>query len=153
MPHTKKCVKCGKDKKLADFYKDSKLKNGYTSYCKDCHKIYNKLWREKNTYWKQRLKDYKKTPAGQLTTLKTRVKKFGITVEDYYELKEKQNGRCAICGGKDVANRDLAIDHNHQTGTVRGLLCVHCNCLLGNAKDDIYTLQCAIDYLMTHKEI
>lgn len=52
-------------------------------------------------------------------------RKFGISSEEYDIMLEKQNGVCAICGGK--TKRRLAVDHDHQTGKVRGLLCGACN--------------------------
>ena len=52
-----------------------------------------------------------------------------------------------ICGGSCGSGRRLAVDHNHTTGKVRGLLCSNCNTLLGKAKDNVNILQAAIDYL------
>ena len=51
---------------------------------------------------------------------------YGITEQDYKEMLLRQNGVCAICGGKQKKNR-LAVDHSHKTGKVRGLLCFRCN--------------------------
>ena len=64
------------------------------------------------------------------------------------QLMVKQDGCCAICGQpqKDL-KRKLALDHCHVTGRVRGLLCNNCNLLLGCAKDNVYRLQSAVDYL------
>ena len=72
--------------------------------------------------------------------------KFVITLEDYEVMLAEQNSVCAICGGKD--NKKLAVDHDHKTGKVRGLLCVNCNHLLGRAKDELHILQQAINYLI-----
>lgn len=72
---------------------------------------------------------------------------FGITGEDYARLLEAQNGRCAICGNRPRKLR-LAVDHNHATGEVRGLLCKRCNKnLLGGAHDATDLLRAAINYL------
>jgi len=81
-------------------------------------------------------------------------KNFGISVEEYNFMLEKQGGMCAICcepetsriNGKTVR---LAVDHSHTTGEVRGLLCGNCNRVLGYAKDSPDLLQRAIDYLKT----
>lgn len=79
---------------------------------------------------------------------------FGITLDDYNELFNKQNGVCAICGKPETVKscysnniKKLSIDHNHITGQVRGLLCDRCNRLLGYAKESIQNLQNAITYL------
>jgi hypothetical protein len=55
---------------------------------------------------------------------------YGITVEQYDVLSSQQNGVCAICGRPPVKRR-LAVDHNHTTGQIRGLLCIACNTLVG----------------------
>lgn len=57
---------------------------------------------------------------------------YGIDLEDYKRMKSAQRGLCAICGrpNKDKRGYDLYVDHNHQTGKVRGLLCSRCNHLV-----------------------
>lgn len=59
--------------------------------------------------------------------------KYGITVEQYDAMLERQEGRCAICRGEDPGGRfgRFAVDHDHATGAVRGLLCMMCNTTLG----------------------
>ena len=60
------------------------------------------------------------------------IRKFGLTLEQYNKLLEKQNNCCAICGKhQSELKRALAIDHNHTTGKIRGLLCYKCNLGLG----------------------
>lgn len=74
-------------------------------------------------------------------------RKYGITEEDYEDLKLSQNGRCAICRNKP-RTRALAVDHDHKTGEIRGLLCSRCNHgLLGHAYDSVEMLKRALDYL------
>ena len=77
------------------------------------------------------------------------LKSFGITLGDYNNMLEYQDGVCAICGDYETDNnaKNLAVDHNHQTGKIRGLLCGKCNKMLGLAKDDKTILQSAINYL------
>ena len=71
---------------------------------------------------------------------------YGIEVEEYDEMLEAQGGVCAICGGE--AHREFFdVDHCHETGRVRGLLCASCNMGLGKFRDDPKILQNAIDYL------
>jgi len=62
-------------------------------------------------------------------------------------LEESQNNLCAICGSPPPKGRRLHLDHCHETGQVRGLLCHHCNVALGFVKDDISILESAIEYL------
>lgn len=73
---------------------------------------------------------------------------YGITLEDYNNMLEAQDYKCAICGNEDeVEGRRLAIDHCHKTGKVRGLLCGKCNRGLGLFYDNFTLLQSAIEYL------
>jgi hypothetical protein len=74
-------------------------------------------------------------------------KKYNISVEEYRSLFEKQNNRCAICGQKCTTNKRLAVDHDHITKKIRGLLCLFCNTGIGKFKDDINLLRKAITYL------
>lgn len=73
--------------------------------------------------------------------------KFGINYDQYEAIKSDQNGVCCICQQVDHCGRDLAVDHNHVSGKIRGLLCTDCNTALGLFKDDISLLQGAINYL------
>jgi len=68
---------------------------------------------------------------------------YGLDLLQYNKLLEKQNGGCAVCGGSEK----IEVDHCHQTGVVRGLLCTNCNKSLGGFKDSIQSLRAAIRYL------
>ena len=70
---------------------------------------------------------------------------YGITLDEYNEMFEKQDGRCAIC--KEKQNNFLAVDHDHKSGQVRALLCRKCNLMLGFARDNKTILRLAIEYL------
>jgi hypothetical protein len=71
---------------------------------------------------------------------------FGITLEEYDALFDSQDGKCAICL-LPPSGRQLAVDHDHKTGKIRGLLCTKCNVALGLLNDDIGRLFLAIEYL------
>ncbi len=74
--------------------------------------------------------------------------RYGVSPEDYDQMLVEQDGCCAICGRHQTKFKErLCIDHNHETGIVRGLLCRRCNLLLGHAHDSVTILQLAIDYL------
>jgi len=82
-------------------------------------------------------------------------KSFGITLEQYNEMLEKQNGVCMICKNPETVidnrteqPRNLAVDHCHTTKKVRGLLCMGCNQGLGNFRDNPKFLAEAINYLL-----
>ena len=75
--------------------------------------------------------------------------KYGISHADYLTLLEKQEGKCAICYTKaeDQYHGVLDVDHNHETGEVRGLLCNSCNRFIGLAQDNPTLLKNAMNYL------
>lgn len=91
---------------------------------------------------------YKKHPE----KLKLRWLKSGykMTLEDYDRILASQDGACAICNGHDGDKKRgrLCVDHDHSTGSVRGLLCGRCNMMLGLAKDSVENLLAAIMYLI-----
>jgi hypothetical protein len=81
--------------------------------------------------------------------------KYGISREDYISMEEAQNNKCAICLETETAPniwkegeyRRLALDHNHKTGEIRGLLCYRCNTTLGKIDDNIELLEKMVTYL------
>lgn len=73
------------------------------------------------------------------------LKKYGMNLEGFRDLLVGQAGRCLICDL--VPLQDLVVDHNHMTGTVRGLLCQKCNRMLGHVSDRVDILQSAVRYL------
>lgn len=77
---------------------------------------------------------------------------YGMTVMDYEFMLESQGGVCGICGDPEKSKinsriKALAVDHDHATGKVRGLLCSACNLGLGKLKDSIAILELAQHYL------
>lgn len=74
--------------------------------------------------------------------------KYGITLADYDEMFEAQGGMCAICFGPPKSGRRMAVDHDHDTGAIRGLLCNTCNLAIGHLKDDPMIVASAAIYLM-----
>jgi len=79
-------------------------------------------------------------------------KAYGITLQDYNDLNEFGNKVCCICEKPCPSGRQLAVDHDHSNGVVRGLLCIKCNKGLGNFNDNIELLKAAIQYLEHYKE-
>jgi len=130
---TRTCHKCGTEKSSDDFFKTSPYK------CKICHRIDKKAWVKNNPEKEKKLQ--------QKYYNLSKLRKFGISEEEYKLLKESQNHSCAICNTLEDPNKSLAIDHCHTTGKVRGLLCTACNLAIGGFKDNIDLLKSAIKYL------
>lgn len=76
-------------------------------------------------------------------------RKYNITIEEYEQMYSGCDGRCQICG---VQKGRLVVDHCHKTNGIRGLLCGHCNHMLGKAKDNVVTLGEAIEYLKSYAD-
>lgn len=68
-------------------------------------------------------------------------KTYGLTAEQYYTILEHQEGVCFICRRAKGTTKKLAVDHDHATGYVRGLLCGPCNKVLGHFRDDDQAFQ------------
>lgn len=137
MPHT---INDGLNKwqryRLKDLEKYRKLKREYakTPAQREKRNEYMRLWRNKNrarhnelsreSHMRNRWKHVEEIREYNL------IKKYGITQKIYLELLEKQHGVCYICGSKPN-KKSLHVDHSHESGKVRGLLCSKCNGALG----------------------
>lgn len=75
---------------------------------------------------------------------------YGMTMEEYQDRFEAQGGRCAIC--REKSTQRLHVDHSHQTGAIRDLLCEWCNHAIGKARDDPSRLRAMADYLERHAQ-
>ena len=87
--------------------------------------------------WVERQKAYQRDYALR--------RRYGITMDDYLAAEHAQDGRCAICGVD--GGGALCVDHDHDSGNVRGLLCNECNSAIGLLKEDVDVLDSAIRYL------
>ena len=77
---------------------------------------------------------------------------FGITPEEYTRIFQLQNGRCAICGRHQIdLNKTLSVDHCHETGKVRGLLCMQCNLKLGHYEKSKHLISAFNTYIQKFK--
>ncbi len=107
----------------------------------------NKKWnkdniekhRENNHEWYKNNKD--------ITRERYLKRMYGITLKEYNQMFVDQNGLCMICGETEKNDRGLAVDHCHETGKVRGLLCQGCNSGIAFLKENISILENAIKYL------
>jgi hypothetical protein len=134
------CKTCYQEKPLSDFPKRSGYKDGVRPHCLSCYRGYQNnshhLHKHKHPHNYEKDKDFKLKRA------------YGIGYAEYLKMLDAQNGCCAICGTSDTGNRKaFHVDHCHETGKVRGLLCGNCNSGIGNLRDDVGLLRRAIDYL------
>lgn len=135
----KTCTKCKQEKDETEFSYSSYSSDRLQSWCQECNRKYHK---------KDTIQGFK----GHLWHC------FRMTLVEYELMLESQNEKCAICGqletrkrGKDKIRR-LSVDHDHETGIIRDLLCANCNYMLGNAKDNPEILEEGAKYLRKHQK-
>jgi Recombination endonuclease VII len=126
---TKVCGECGEEKPIEEFNRHSGRPDGRQSICSRCRMD------------------------------RQREMKYGMSAEEYAERLEAQGGVCAICGNPEEIvyskvqgkPRALAVDHDHETGENRALLCRRCNGIIGLAHDDPDYLMAMASYLLQHQ--
>lgn len=151
----KRCSCCEEAKPLTEFAARKGVADGLAYICRQCQravsrKSYSKNKAARAAYFKNyRLKNLDAELARNRAS-KLQLN-YGISVEEYNALFASQDGKCAICGTDQPGGRRyrLAVDHCHDTGKVRGLLCNNCNLGLGKFNDDPDLLRKALAYLAT----
>lgn len=134
----KHCKRCDQTKPVTEFFRDRARPDGYTYLCKKCSNQSTKKWVDEN---RDKRKNYylKRT--------------YGITLAQYHEMLSNQGGVCAICGTDDPKGKSgtyFVVDHNHETGENRQLLCNRCNRCLGLVAESADTLLSMVEYLKRH---
>lgn len=125
---------------------------------KERNKLYAREFRLKmkdDPVYKEKQRIYRKNYHQKNPQCRRSVKlkyEYGLTFEQYQGMIHQQNDQCAICHCSAIHRKSNSwhVDHDHQTGKVRGLLCKSCNTGLGQFKDDIALLEAAIKYLQKH---
>ena len=139
MEQHKKCKTCGTSKPVTEFHFCKSGKYQVRSYCKPCKPPHQPHWKPRSHY-----------KASAESHRKSRLKyKYGISVCDYDKMKTEQNELCLICLMKPIDS--LVVDHCHETGKVRGLLCSKCNVGLGMFRDTPNFLINASEYILRTK--
>lgn len=161
------CTKCYRKKKPSEFSDSKTKKNGKRSWCKKCVAENTKRYYHQNVRDDEELKERKRqydrerhrrrwdTEPEYREGARRRhyLAQYGITIEEFEALLKKQKGRCAICRFKPDPNaekralRVLEVDHDHETGEIRGLLCRRCNDANGKYEDSADLVMKAALYL------
>lgn len=140
-PSTKICQRCKVEKDCTQFSRDKNRKGGLSNWCKDC---YNQQSKEKKYFlnYQARRRNY------------ALLRYYGISEMEYAVLFARQRGVCAICGEAEthIDKRSgqvvrLAVDHDHVTGAVRGLLCNKCNIAISYLDEDADRFLRVLQYL------
>lgn len=134
----KVCISCGESKPLADFHKNAKYADGLNRMCKPCRNAYMR------EYYARNPRRHIDRVERSRTTDKRRAWKYGLSEEDVRVLFEKHGSKCHLCRKREA----VAVDHDHETGAVRGALCQPCNVGLGMLGDSLEGLDRAREYLL-----
>lgn len=155
----KPCSKCGVEEPMHEFHNAKLGKWGKAAVCKTCKAAYKKEeYQQHRDRYKANSKAYWDTPKGKEIASQGRerarkyylLRAYKLTEEAYDSMLKAQNGACAVCGGINTYKHRLYVDHNHATGELRGLLCGHCNFLIGHARESEEIMLKAIAYLKHH---
>lgn len=131
------CPKCGLEKPEAHF-------NKHHRSCKECRAELQRGYVARNY---DKVLAVNRSRGRGVTRHEAKCRGYGITADIYAEMLEAQDGVCAICKRACPSGRRLAIDHDHLTLKVRGLLCARCNAGIAQFQDTPALLSAAIDYL------
>ena len=124
----KVCSNCRREKPFSAFYAWRRHSTGLQAWCKSC------------------MADRDRSHHYQTS--------YGLTQSDVESMIESQGGLCAICGERpeDRIRLGLVVDHCHETGAVRGMLCSNCNRAIGLFGDRVETVMSATSYLLAHED-
>lgn len=134
---TRRCPECRRQE-ARRWYRDNR--ETYLPASRDQRREQARRWRAANVE-KARASSRRYMHARRLK------ENFGLDRQDYQTMLVAQGGVCAICGLPPIEDFALAIDHDHETGVIRGLLCRQCNVGIGNLRDDPALLRAALRYL------
>jgi hypothetical protein len=154
------CDVCEIQLPLSDYYRH----NGCVDRrCKQCYQTtWGRRWVSENKERKRTIRRERARRTYEARRDKVvawaRKYRFGVDQAAYNALFEAQSGVCAICRRPETASfrgrvKQLSLDHDHQTGRIRGLLCGNCNIMIGQAQDSIVLLTSMIDYLRAPRSI
>lgn len=151
---TKPCNKCGEVKPLLEFYAHRGTKDGRGTYCMECEKASSRKWKKDNAERVKQQNADRNLATARRSHRRWWLRLYGLDEQQYQALLEVQGGACAICRQPETwidsrtgEPRQLAVDHDHQTSKVRGLLCGKCNRGIGLFDDDDARMAQAARYL------
>ncbi|KKM79559.1 hypothetical protein LCGC14_1348760 [marine sediment metagenome] len=130
----KTCFLCKEKKPLKSFGKRKASPDGLQYQCRECISQYERNGNRPSRQPEYRAKYFQEKEKGSESYLKnTRrahlKKMYGITPEIYEKMRSQQKGKCGMCG--KIPKKRLAVDHDHSTDKIRGLLCFKCNTFIG----------------------
>jgi hypothetical protein len=158
------CNTCFELKSLEDFYRSAGMRDGHRNDCKSCNlaakqarydadpakaiervRVWQKANRDRVNESNRRLNSTPERKRKQRDSYYRRT--FGMSADEFDAMLEAQGGVCALCGERPEREASLHVDHCHETGAVRGILCLSCNQGLGKFRESAELLERAAAYL------
>lgn len=150
---TKICKKCDESKPIEEFHRAPQNKDGRSGSCKTCDNVLKRAWKtanrkrhnENGRRWREsdpeRYREYKRRYLLQSN--------YGITPKEYDEMLAAQDGVCACCRTSDPGGgrSNFCVDHCHETGRIRGVLCNTCNTAIGMLGDTVESIDRVAAYM------
>jgi len=133
-PPAFRCMKCKEVKPSTEFCRNKSTGTGFHFYCKPCHQ-------------RQRKESLERRHGGSSRHYHL-MQEYGMGADEVDELIRQQGGLCAVCRERE-ANQ---VDHDHETGVVRGIVCLLCNAAMGAFHDDPDLIRRAIAYVKEHTD-
>ncbi len=149
----KQCRCCGEVKSIDQFNKRKRQRDGHDRWCRDCQKSY--YHDPQATIANKKVQRPPARPDAEKDLyLRTT---YGITAKQYDAMFKVQGGKCAVCNNHEMvkigrSSISLSVDHDHETGAVRSLLCHHCNAALGMLREDPIIIESLLNYINSYKE-
>lgn len=163
----KTCCTCKQEYPISEFYNTKSYPDGKSIRCKTCCNNSVRAWqqthREKRKSWMRNWSEKNREKIRRQSRKNRRLREYGITDEQYIAMWESQKGRCAICKcklrseedhvlGKNKSAKNQHVDHCHNSGKTREILCPRCNHVLGLIEDNVELMATMISYLNKHKK-
>lgn len=146
----KTCNKCEQTKSIAEFYKDSGCSDGHSTLCKPCRNQSMGKWRDDNRErYNKNMRAFRASNPDKAKDVDLR-RCYGIGLDDYKRMWAEQKGVCAKCSKPQKGVRPLCVDHDHETGVVRQLLCYKCN-RDQHVVDNTEAFQRSVEYRTKHR--
>lgn len=145
------CSKCHIEKDNSSFSKEKRAKSGLRSECKSCKAKSDNKWYKLNP---NKAKEWASANPEKKVNIHLKYR-YNISLELYNKMLADQNNLCKVCNKLETAItsggiiRRLAVDHDHNTGKIRGLLCGKCNNAYGLLGEDEKTILGLLNY---HRE-
>lgn len=146
----KTCRTCRIAKSPDDFSWKVRSSGLRQAHCRECMRVAGRRYHAAHPEVNRRWKIANKSKMQDFQRSRDLRSKYGISVQQYQSMLDAQFGLCAICGSassRSIRSPNLHVDHNHETGAVRGLLCHPCNLGIGYLSDSAETIKRALDYI------